>query len=545
MTQPETPVGRSDAGHRIHDVVIVGAGHNGLVAAAFLARAGVSTTVLERSDQVGGCALTSDIAPGFRCSTLAHRAAIDPDIARALDLGRCGLEIVEGAARACAPTRDGRALTLWSAAADAAHEIAAFSARDAERYPRFLATIASISGVLQTLMSSPAPDLDGLNAGDLVRGLKTLRRFRALPTADAYRVLRWLPMSAADLVHEWFDSDPLGVLVAADGLLGSFVGPRSAGSGASLLLLAARQGQPIAPGWSARGGIGAVGRALAEATRRAGAEIRTGADVKQITVRPDGAAGVVLSTGEEITARRVVSNADPRRTLLGLVAPAHLSPAIRSHLQGIRMRGVLSKVNYAVSRLPAVTALARLDSSRQAAALSGCLRLCPDIDSAERAFDAAKYGRYSDEPWIELAIPSLADPGLAPRRQHVISVYVQFTPFSLRGSTWDEEREPLGDLVTRIIEQYAPGFERSIVARQVITPLDLERTFGLTGGHIFHGELALDQLLLARPLLGWAQHRTPIRNLYLCGSGTHPGTGLDGRSGALAAKAILRDLRQR
>lgn len=527
----------------MRDAVIIGGGHNGLVAAAFLARAGLKPLVLERADGIGGCAITSDVAPGFRCPTLSHRAAIDPAIIRALDLERHGLQTIRPEALVFTPAADGRALTLWADAARAADEIAAFSPADAARYPRFLASVAAVSRVLRAVMAMPPPSLDDLSAVDVMELLKTSRRFRALGKTDAYRLLRWMPMAVADFAREWFESEPLCATVAADGLLGSPVGPRSPGSAAILLLLGAREGHPIAPGWTVRGGTGALSTALAGAARQAGAEIRTAAAVDKIIVKDGEATGIVLNGGEEILARHVISSADPRRTLLGLVDPVHLAPEFVRRVQNIRMRGTLAKINYAVSSLPGFAALGRLDRDRQAAALSGCIRLGPDTDAIERAFDAAKYGGYSGEPWIELAIPSIADPDLAPAGQHVVSAYVQFAPYELRGTTWDGERERLGDVATRTIAKHAPDFEQSIVAREVITPLDLERRYALTGGHIFHGELALDRLLIARPLPGWARYRTPIRNLYLCGSGTHPGTGLDGRSGALAAKEIVKAAR--
>jgi phytoene dehydrogenase-like protein len=522
----------------VRDAVIIGGGTNGLIAAAFLARGGLKPLVLERADRVGGCATTSEIVPGFRCPTLAHRAAIDPAIVRALDLERHGLRIVRPPALVSAPAADGPGLTLWADAARAAREIASFSPKDAERYPAFLASVAATSGVLRAVASAAPPSVD--NPADLFRMLGTGRRFRALGKTDAYRLLRWLPMPVADLAHEWFGSEPLCATVAAGGLIGSFLGPRSAGSAAILLWLAAGEGQPFAPGWTSRGGMGALAGALASAARAAGAEIRVGADVRQIMVSDGAATGVVLATGEQIDARHVVSSADPRRTLLGLVDPRVLSPEFVRRVQNIRMRGTLAKVNYAVPALPGFTGLATREQGQQTAALSGCIRLASNMDAIERAFDAAKYGRYAEEPWIELTIPSIADPDLAPAGQHVVSAYVQFTPYDLRAASWDAERDHLGDVATRTIARYAPGFDRSIVARQVITPLDLERTYGLTGGHIFHGELALDQLFIARPLMGWAGYRTPIRSLFLCGSGTHPGMGLDGRSGRLAAKEILR-----
>lgn len=524
----------------MRDAIIIGGGHNALVAAAFLAKAGLKPLVLERGERVGGCASTSELVPGMRGPTLAHVAAIDPAIVRALGLERHGLQIIRPPAAACAPLRDGRALVLWTDAARAAQSIAAFSRRDAERYPEFLSSVARISGVFRAVNSVPPPSIDEPTGADLIALLKAGRRFRALGRSDAYRLLRWIPMAVADLAAEWFESEPLRATVASGGILGSFFGPRSAGSAALLLWLGAGEGHPIATGWLAKGGTGAVADALANAAREAGAEIRTGADVVHIAVAGGAASGVVLANGEELTARVVVSGLDPKRTFLGLLDPMELAPEFIRRVRNVRMRGTLAKINYAVSALPQFGSKASLDIS----ALSGRIRLNPEIDDVERAFDAAKYGALSDDPWMELTIPSISDPSLAPPGRHVVSAYVQYAPYALRGTTWDAERDRLGEIATRTVASYAPGFEASILARQVITPLDLERTFGLTGGHVFHGELALDQFFVTRPLLGWARYRTPIRQLFLCGSGTHPGTGLNGRSGALAAKEIARQCRR-
>lgn len=532
------------------DVIMIGAGHNGLVAATLLARAGLKVTVLERTDRAGGCARTSELAPGFRCPTLSHAASLDATTVRALDLERHGLDILRPDAVVCAPAADGRALVLWRDAAAAAREIRARSAADAERYPRFLESFARISQVLRAVLAAVPPSIDDPSAGDLLEMLKAGRAFRALPRAEGYHLLRWMPMAAADFAAEWFESEPLRAIVAAGGVLGSFLGPWSAGSTALLFLLGAGERHPIASGWFARGGPGAVADALTKAARAAGVEIRTGTGVMQIAVENGAATGVTLASGERMPARAVVSNLDPKRTFLGLVDPMHLDPEFVRRVQNIRARGTLAKVNYAVSALPRLSSLSSLDARQQAAAMSGRIRIGRDIDTIERAFDAAKYGRISDEPWIELTIPSIVDSSLAPDGQHVVSAYVQYAPYDLRStasstpgapaprSSWDAERDRLADLATQTIERAAPGFAASIVARETITPLDLERTYGLTGGHIFHGELALDQLFITRPVLGWARYATPIDNLFLCGSGTHPGTGLDGRSGTLAAKAI-------
>jgi phytoene dehydrogenase-like protein len=527
------------------DVILIGGGVNGLVTATLLARAGLRVLVLERSDRVGGGARTDEIAPGFRGPTLSHTAAIDPALVRTLGLEAHGLRIVRPAADVCAPTKDGRTLILWRDAALATASVHAFSGKDAEQYPRFLKSFAKVSAVLRAMAAAPPPSIDSPTAGDVIELLKTGRAFRALGKADAYRLLRWMPMAVADLASEWFESEPLRVTIAAGGVLGSFLGPWSAGSAAVLLMLGAGEGQPVANGWLVGGGSGALADALAAAGRQAGVEIRTGAEVARIEAIDGVVSGVTLGTGETVTARAVVSSADPKRTLLGLLDPIHLAPEFVRRIQNIRAHGTLAKINYAVSALPRVAGVEVLHGAERTHALSGRIRLARDIDGSERAFDAAKYGAFADEPWIELTIPSIADPALAPESQHVVSAYVQYAPYHLRGTNWDAERDRFAAVATRTIDAYAPGFESSIVARTVITPLDLERTYGMTGGHIFHGELSLDQWFITRPLLGWARYRTPIDGLFLCGAGTHPGTGLDGRSGALAAREIISALKDK
>jgi phytoene dehydrogenase-like protein len=523
-----------------YDVIVIGGGVNGLVAATVLAAAGRKVVVLERTDRAGGCARTGELAPGFRCPTLAHAAAFDPALVSSLGLERHGLKIAHPQAAVCAPTADGGPLVLWREAGRAAESIGAFSREDAAAYPRFMQSFAAVARVLRTVLASPPPSIDDPSAGDLVELLKTGRAFRSLGKADAYRLLRWMPMPVADLVGEWFNSEPLRATIAAGGILGSFLGPRSAGSSAVLLMLGAREGHPFGGSGFVSGGPGALADALVAAARQAGVEIRLGAAVARIDTAEGAATGVALTSGEQLPASTIVSALDPKRTLLDLVDPVELAPEFSRRVRNIRAHGTLAKVNYAVSSPPRFTSFARVDAAEQTAALSGRIRLAPSLDAIERAFDAIKYGSISTQPWVELTIPSFADRSLAPAGQHVVSAYVQYAPYQLRGTSWDAARDPLAAAATRTIERYAPGFESSIIARETITPLDLERTYGLTGGHIFHGELAADQLFVTRPLLGWARFQTPIRRLFLCGSGTHPGTGLDGRSGALAAREILK-----
>jgi phytoene dehydrogenase-like protein len=355
-----------------------------------------------------------------------------------------------------------------------------------------------------------------------------------------FSLLRWAPMAVADLAAEFFETELLRATVAARGIFGTFFGPWSAGTGLLLLLRAAAD--PAGSGSFAVGGAGAITQAMAAAAQQAGAEIRTGAEVIEISVKNGVAQGVVLSTGEQILARAVISNADPKRTFLKLTDPSLLSPSFTKRLQNYRMNGTVAKVNLALSGLPKFTALVGNEES-----LASKIQIGPEIDYLERAFDESKYGNFSSAPYLEVTIPSLIDPSLAPKGKHVMSIYMQYAPYKLKTGSWQDEsqRFALGDTVVKTLTQYAPDLRGKILHHQIITPQDLEDTYGLTGGHIFHGELALDQIFTMRPMLDWARYRTPIHNLYLCGSGTHPGTGLTGGSGANSAREILKDLKSR
>jgi phytoene dehydrogenase-like protein len=519
------------------DVIIIGGGVNGLTCAAYLAKGGLKPLVLERLATPGGGSRTEEIAPGFLAPVLSHAAGpLRADVVEDLQLRRHGLEFVDGDVRLVALGGDGRALTIHEDAARTAAGLRDWSPRDAEAWPRFVSSLTSIGRVIGTLFGSAAPPIDDIEGRDLWSLLRTLRAFRALDKADAYRLLRWGPMAVADLVGESFEHERLRAVVAADGIFGTRFGPWSAGSGLTLLLGAAND--TLAPPKTrvARGGPGAITRALEQAVRAAGGECRTSADVTRVIVVDERARGVVLADGSEIRARAVISAIEPKRTLLQLCDPVDLPPEFLWRLRNYRTDGTVAKVNLALAALPVFTGVDR-------AALAGRVRICPDVDYLERAFDHSKYGRYSTEPYIELTVPTVLDPALAPKDGHVLSAYVQFAPFRLRDAGWDQARDAFAASVLDTIERHAPGLSRLVVQQQVITPLDLERTYGFTGGHIFHGELALDQMLSMRPLLGWARYRTPIAALYLCSSGTHPGTGATGGSGAIAAREILRDLR--
>ncbi|MGA9475670.1 MAG: NAD(P)/FAD-dependent oxidoreductase [Terriglobales bacterium] len=524
------------------DIIIVGGGHNGLVAAFYLAKAGFKPLVLERRSLVGGAAITEEFHPGFRCSTLAHSAGpLRADVVRDMQLERRGLKITKPDVSTVSLLADGRALVLYSDVKKAAQEITQWSAKDATGYADFATALGKISKVIGEALLLTPPNIDEPSSGDLWGMLKTGRSIRNLGKKDLYRVLRWGPMAVADLVAEFFDTEPLRATIAARGIFGTFLGPWSAGSALVLLLRAAADATPTGSVQFPTGGVGAITTAMAAAAKEAGAEIRTDAAVVEIRVKDGAATGVVLSSGEEIPAKAIVSNADPKRTLMRLVDPIHLPPDFVQKMKNYRSFGTVAKINLALSALPEFTALkARAEDNL----LQGRLQISPEIDYLERAFDESKYGNFSRKPYLEIAFPSLSDPSLAPPGQHVMSIYMQYAPYKLKDGDWESQRKALGETVVKTIAQYAPNLPQSILRHQIITPKDLEDIYGLTGGHIFHGELALDQFFTMRPLLDWARYRTPIERLFLCGSGTHPGIGLTGGSGANAAREIIKALKK-
>jgi phytoene dehydrogenase-like protein len=523
-------------------VVIIGGGHNGLITAFYLAKAGFKPLVLERRAQVGGAAVTDEFHPGFRCSTLAHAAGpIRPDIVRGMQLAKHGLKLITPDVAVVALSPEGRALHLYNDTKKSAEEITKFSPKDGARYSEFQEALRQMGRVIAKALVLAPPSIDNPNRGDLWGMLQTGRSIRNLGKKNMYRLLRWGPMAVADLVAEFFDTELLRATIAARGIFGTFLGPWSAGSSLVLLIRAAGDVHPAGSSTFALGGMGAVTQAMASSAQKAGAEIRTDAEVIEVRVKDGSATSVILSTGEEISADTIVSNADPKRTLLKLVDPIHLSPDFVMKLQHYRMPGTVAKVNLALAGLPKFTAL---NGGADSGSLSGRIHIGPEIDYLERAFDESKYGNFSRQPYLEITFPSLTDPSLAPAGKHVMSIYVQYAPYKLKLGDWENQRVALGDAVVKTLSQYAPNLPELILRHQIITPQDLEDTYGLTGGHIFHGELALDQFFTMRPLLDWARYRTPIGNLYLCGSGTHPGAGLTGGSGANAAREILKDLRR-
>jgi len=529
------------------DAIVVGAGHNALVTAAYLARAGQRTLVLEARDRVGGAAETSRL-DGVRVPRLADTVGrLRPSVVKDLELRSHGLRLVAPDIRVFAPQPDGRALALWSDQARTVEALRASSAHDADGYPDFDRLVRALGRFLAELAAQTPPDIKEPGLGDALTGLKLGRTFRGLGKHDAHTILRVLPMAVADFVAEAFEADPLRAVIAWRGVRLSFLGPWSAGSTAVLLGdSAGNDGGAAGQTVFAIGGPGALSEALAAAARTAGAEIRCDARVTAITSRDDRVTGVALADGEEVAARLVVSGLDPKRTLVGLADPVAIGPTLRWRAANYRTPGVVAKVNLVLERLPRFIAAAGDDEQL----LRGRIVAAPGIDAIERAFDAAKYGRVSDAPVLEATIPSLVDPSLvdgAPPGTHVMSVTAQYAPYALRGGSWDDSgrADALGDAVVAVLDDLAPGLRASIRAREVITPLDLERDYGLTGGHPLHGEQALDQFFLWRPLLGSARYRLPIEGLYLCGSGAHPGGGITGQPGQNAAREILADAKRR
>ncbi len=524
------------------DIVIIGAGHNGLVTAFYLARAGHRPLVLERQPHVGGSAVTRDFHPGFRCSALTHLTGpVRPAVLTDMRLERHGLQMLRTKTALCAFDHDRPALVLGDDPRDAARTINALSPADGARFVTYHETVVRISRALQGLLSMIPPDIDRPTPKDLLALLATGRRIRGLGKKDLYRLLRWAPMSVADLVGEWFGNEMLRAALCARGVLGASMGPMSAGSSAVLLLRATADPHGIGTIAVPRGGMGALTEAMAAAARAAGAEIRTSAEVTRVECEDGRVSGVTLANGESIRARRVVSNADPQRTLLQLVEADQLQPGFRQKIVAYRCLGATAKVNLALARLPRFPGLESIAGGapdpRQA--LSGRIHIGPTIEYMERAFDDAKYGDLSQQPFMEITLPTLLDPGLAPDGQHVMSIHVQYAPYRLKEGSWDDRREELGETVIKTLSAHFPDLRDVVVHRETITPLDLEQSFALTGGHIYHGEETLDQLFTMRPLLGHARYRTPVRGLFMCGSGTHPGGGITGASGANAARAIL------
>ncbi len=519
-----------------YDAIIIGGGHNGLVTAATLAKAGHSVLVLEQRDVLGGAAATEAVFPGCKVSTGAVDASLFHDeIVRELFLKMAGLEFVESKAAIFAPQPDGRALTIWRDEQKTVADIARFSPRDAQAYPAFVQQVNGATAVLRTMMLTPPPDLGALGVNDLAAWGKVGLHTRRMGSKEMMDFMRLLPMPVSEYLDEWFESAAVQGAIGAVGVTGSHLGPQ--GGGSTLMMLYQYSGGfPRAR--FVRGGMGQLAAALASMAQQKGAEIRTSAAVSRIQLNEEGqAVGVLLADGSEIRARAIVSNADPRRTFFQLVGPQNLEPRFMRQVRNILYRGSTARVNLLLNGLP------EFNGQTSPEQLTGHIRIAPSLTYVEKAYDAAKYGRVSPEPYLDATMPTLLDPALAPAGQHLMHVTMQYAPYALRESDWESEREKLGDHIITTLAHYAPNLPSLIADRQVLTPRDWEQQYSLTEGGIMHGQMGLDQLLVLRPVPGWSQYRTPIDNLYLCGAGTHPGGGVTGAPGYNAAREVLRALR--
>ena len=523
-----------------YDAIVIGAGHNGLTAAAYLARAGRKVLVLERRHVVGGAAVTEEIFPGFKFSVCSYVVSLlRPEIIRELSLARHGLEILplDGT---FTPMPNGDYLWRVNDHARTFREISRHSRADAEIYDEYGRAMVEMGRFAKDLLAMTPPDPFSKRLKDIRPLIDLLNRFRALPELDRHNQLQLLTMSAVDFLDQWFETDVFKATMSASGIIGTFLGVRSPGTAYVLLHHYMGEIDGAFRSWGlARGGTGAISNAIAGAARAAGVGIRTPAPVANILVRGNRAEGVVLENGDEIRGTVIASSVDPRHTFQRFLDPERLPEDFAEDIRRYKFRGSSAKVNLALDALPDFTALPGAGSH-----LRGAISISPSVDYMERAYDDAKYGRFSRRPYMDIVIPSLTDTSLAPPGKHVMSCFVQYAPYHLKEGTWDEKKEEFSDTVVNTLSEFAPNLKNIILHRQVITPLDLEREWGLSEGNIFQGELTLEQLFFLRPAPGWAQYRTPIDSLYMCGSATHPGGGIMGAPGRNAAMKILSDTRR-
>ena len=522
------------------DAVVIGGGHNGLTAAAYLARAGLSTLVLERREIIGGCCVTEEIAPGCRVSTTSYIASmLRPEVISELQLAEHGLRMVpcDPAIQVAFP--DGQVVPWWVDRERAKKEFSKISARDAARFEQVDDQLKNLARYLQPFFLEPPPEVDPSTLSGWADIFRVGKRFRGISKSEIAQLISFLTGSLSEFLDHNYESEKIKTLFLANNVYGKHGGPYQPGTAIGLLFHLLSGGDHALQGFYGHvmGGMGSITQALGAAARKLGAEIRTCAPVARIDVRNGRAAGVVMEDGTEIRARLILSNADPKRTFLKMIDAKDLPEDFLFAIRGIKMDGPCAKVNLVLSQEPRFTG-----TSPQATPLERTFyTLVPSLEFAERCYDIAKFGEIPEELWVDCVVSSNADSSLAPPGKHILTCFVQYVPYHLREGSWDDKRELLGDRVIRKIAEYAPNVPQTIVARQVLTPLDLERTYGLTEGNIFHGDLRLEQLFFMRPVAGWSQYRTPVDGLYLCGAGAHPGGGVTGAPGRNAAHQALRD----
>jgi phytoene dehydrogenase-like protein len=521
-----------------YDAIIIGGGHNGLATAAYLAKAGKKVLVLERRHVLGGAAVTEEIYPGFKYSVCSYVVSLlRPEVIRELELPKYDLEIIP-LDSTFTPLPNGDYLFRCGDHARTRREIARHSPTDAEAYEEYGKLMVQMAMAVKPMLGLVPPEPTSWNPKELMGLANVGKQFRGLEEKLLYDLTKLMTMSSADFLDEWFETDALKATMSASGIIGTFMGPRSPGTAYVLLHHYMGELDGAFRSWGfARGGTGSISRVIAEAARHYGAEIRTQAPVDRILIKNGRANGVVCN-GEEFQAKVIVSGVDPKRTFLKMVDAQHLDGEFLHQVNNFKIRGSSAKVNLALDALPGFTSL-----PGDGPHLAGAISISPSLDYIERAYDDAKYGDFSRRPYMDIILPSVLDPSMAPPGKHVMSIFVQYAPYHLNDGTWPDKREALGDAVIDTLSEYAPNMKSIILHRQVLTPWDLEQEFGLTEGNIFQGELTLDQLFFLRPVPGWAKYRTPIKALYMCGSCTHPGGGVMAASGRLAALEILKDWR--
>ncbi len=524
-----------------YDAIVIGGGHNGLTAAAYLAKAGLKVLVIERRQVLGGAAATEPVFPGFKVNTGCWDAGMFlPEIVRDLSLKQYGLGFLASPALIHVLNPTGGGLTLWRDVSRTQEEIAILSREDASKYPKFIQLVTRLAGVLRPILTLSPPPLPDYRPGDLLSWLPTAIDLRRLGAQDMMELIRVLPMSVSDWLDEWFESPLLKAALGAGATLGSMLGPKASGTIFMMLYQAlGAGGSGVRSSIFIQGGSGALSEALASTARHSGAEICTGLSVRKILLEENRAAGVELHDGTEIRARVVLSSTDPRTTFFDLVGTQHLEVRLVREVKNIKFRGSLARLNLALSDLPPLPGV----SSGDLECYSGHILICPDLEYLERAYDDAKYGDISERPCLNMTIPTIMDASLAPIGQHLLSINIQYAPYRLKAGDWEEQREVLGKRVEETLMKWIPGIDEYIVDRQLLTPLDLEREYGLPEGSIYHGQMGLDQLAFMRPVAGSDGSRTAIENLYLCGAGTHPGGGLTGAPGYNAARQVIQALK--
>ena len=527
-------------GRSPYDAIVVGGGHNGLTAAAYLARAGLSTLVLERREIVGGCCVTEEIAPGCRASTTSYIASmLRPEVISELHLADYGLRMVPCDPAIQVPFPDGRVIPWWVDRERAKKEFSKISVKDAARFVQVDDQLKKLARHLQPFFLEPPPELDTSSLGGWSDIFQLAKRFRGISKIEIGQLISFLTGSLGEFLDRNYESDKIKTMFLANNVYGKHGGPYQPGTAIGLLFHLLSGGDHDQQGFSGHvmGGMGSIAQALASSARNFGAEIVTSAPVARIETKGGRARGVVLDDGTEIHARMILSNADPKRTFLQMLSEKDMPGDFLSAIRGIKMDGPCAKVNIVLSEEPRFTG-----TPAEATPLERTFyTLIPSLEFAERCYDIAKFGRIPEELWVDCVVSSNADSSLAPPGKHILTCFVQYVPYRLLEGNWDDNRELLGDRVIKKIAEYAPNVPGAVVARQVLTPLDLERTYGLTEGNIFHGDLRLEQLFFMRPVPGWSQYRTPIDGLYLCGAGAHPGGGVTGAPGRNAASQALRD----